>query len=69
MFRNAVVFNQPLNNWFANRIASMNEMFSGASIFNQNLSTWVVKATATRTDYDLNATAWLLANKPQFTGA
>lgn len=69
MFRNAVAFNQPLNNWIANRIASMNEMFSGASIFNQNLSTWVVKATATRTDYDLNATAWLLANKPQFTGA
>lgn len=67
MFRNAIAFNQTIAAWFANRIISMSEMFSGATVFNQNLSSWIVGATVPRTNYDLNATAWIAGNKPQFT--
>ena len=40
MFKNAVVFNQPLNNWDVSNVTNMERMFKNAVVFNQDLSSW-----------------------------
>ena len=40
MFRGAVQFNRPLNNWDVRRCLNMSEMFYNASAFNQPLNSW-----------------------------
>ena len=42
MFRDAIAFNQPLNNWNVGNVVNMTCMFSGAHSFNQPLNNWNV---------------------------
>lgn len=66
MFRGCESFNQDLSGWDVSVITDMSGMFDTAQAFNQNLSGWNVSAVTVRTNFDLNATAWLPANKPVF---
>ncbi len=42
MFRDAISFNQPLENWNVYNVTDMFIMFWGASSFNQPLNNWNV---------------------------
>ena len=42
MFKDAVLFNQPIGNWDVSNVTNMISMFNGASSFNQDLSSWDV---------------------------
>jgi surface protein len=55
-------FNQNIGNWNVSNVISMNEMFKVATSFNQDLSTWcVTNIPSTPTDFDNNATSWVLS--------
>ena len=40
MFKGAISFNQPLNNWNTSNLDNTSEMFKGAISFNQDISNW-----------------------------
>ena len=40
MFKGAISFNQPLNNWNTSNLDNTSEMFKGAISFNQDIRNW-----------------------------
>ena len=46
MFKDAVLFNQPIGNWDVSNVTDMREMFYEASAFNQSLNSWDVSSVA-----------------------
>ena len=63
MFFSAVSFNQNISNWNTSNVTNMVDMFRSAEAFNQNLSGWCVTNIASEpSNFDTDATAWVLAN-------
>jgi len=61
MFYNATPFNQDIGNWNVSGVTTMSYMFYNASSFNQDLSSWcVTNVPSIPTDFDTNATSWVL---------
>jgi surface protein len=61
MFQTAQIFNQPLSGWNVSNVTVMNQMFQNAISFNQDLSSWCVPLIpSTPTNFDFNATSWVL---------
>ena len=64
MFRNAIAFNQNLENWNTSNVISMERMFLDASTFNQDLSKWCVSNFSSGpSEFALNSSL-TNANKP-----
>jgi surface protein len=65
MFSGATIFNNGGNggiaDWDTSKVNNMTEMFRSAPAFNQDLSGWCVSLiSAAPTDFDTDATAWVL---------
>jgi surface protein len=62
MFYAAYTFNTDISSWDVSKVTNMHGMFSETTAFNQNLSGWCVSLiTNWPTDFDTDATAWVLA--------
>ena len=46
MFRDCVIFNQPLAQWDVANVKDMSKMFDGCSSFNQSLEAWNINPLA-----------------------
>lgn len=54
-------FNQDISGWDVSNVTNMANMFSNTTAFNQDLSTWCVSQFPVEpTDFDTNASAWVL---------
>jgi surface protein len=63
MFYGSTSFNQDISNWDVSSVVNpnMGNMFNFASSFNQDLSSWcVTNIPSLPTDFDSNATSWVL---------
>ena len=58
MFKDAIAFNQPLNDWDVSNVTIMLAMFEGASDFNQYLDNWDVRLVITMEDMFRNASSY-----------
>ena len=69
MFNSALAFNQPLNSWNVANVTNMDDMFNNSEAYNQDLSGWCVTNIGTQpSNFDLNATDWLLPNSRPIWG-
>jgi surface protein len=61
MFSSTPTFNQDISGWDVVNVTNMAFMFQFASSFNQDLSSWcVTNIPSLPTNFDLNATSWVL---------
>jgi len=58
MFKDAVLFNQPIGNWDVSNVTDMTNMFNGASFFNQDISSWDVSSVTYRSLMFYNASSF-----------
>ena len=61
MFREATLFNQPINNWDTSNVTNMERMFGDVTSFNQPLDSWDVSNVTIMRNMFLNTT---LFNQP-----